>query len=523
MKLNVVTIPAIIVAASSVSRPIRQVLRTQTGFEIQEFRSELDALTATRRWPVQLAILDASCPNLATDELATSLRSWYPDIRIFLIQQPDPTRRKSLHGFEPDGLILDPGDPHALNVLLDVHFSAQPAGELAGLEPEMLSPESAPAAPEPSENLSTAPFPWLADVDRAVPLLAKQQRESGAEGLLITRAGQVWAYAGSYPQLLVEELAGAVSHYWQVGVDLARFVRLEASGDEVMLYATQLVGDMVLALVFPARTQFSRIRKQTAAAVRSLLDVPLGNFAQAAPAPAIGSGTGPSTWVRTSTAPFVVEPWPELGDTGAALNLDIGESGARPSAPVLSESSIARISMPGLPRAPLPYDLPLETEESLSTQLAVSAVERLPFSDWTVQDTHLEPATASVYKLTYACVILPRLPHHLLTQDLARMLNDWVPQICVAFGWRVEHVAIRPEFAQFMIDVPPETSPQSLMQVIQRVTSQRIFSAYPKFQQENPSGDFWAPSHMIIGSSDLPPKLMVQDFITQTRARQGLA
>lgn len=519
------TISVFIVASAKINKHIQDLLEPRAGLEAREFTSGLNALAAARHAKIDIAILDADSRDLPAGELGATLRSWHPQIRIALLQAINPARQKSLSGFKPDVVIEAVDNDAALLDFLDRFHSPSgvedhPAGRSRQEGTNRPARLDKPAARQE--------FPWFSDADRMAPLLAQHLLESGAEALLVTRAGAVWAYAGGFQQQLIEELAGAVEHYWRGpdGGDLARFIRLQASGDEVMLFATPLIGDMVLALVFPAKTQFSKIRRQTAATVQALLNQPLGQFAaEAAPLPEqkdVKSSTGPR--VRTSTAPIELQPWPELEDTGSSLSLNFQEHTASPQVPALSaEERVPKISMPGLPRAPMPYEVPSTVEADLADELPAQAGTALPFADWTVQETHLDAASASVYKLTYACVILPRLPHHLLTSNLTRMLNEWVPQICIAFGWRVEQIAIRPEYAQFMIDVPPETSPQSLMQIIQRVTSQRIFSAFPTFRQENPSGDFWAPGYMIIGSSELPPAHMVQQFISQTRTRQGLA
>jgi REP element-mobilizing transposase RayT len=140
----------------------------------------------------------------------------------------------------------------------------------------------------------------------------------------------------------------------------------------------------------------------------------------------------------------------------------------------------------------------------------------------TVEPVLPSEPTPALYNLSFACVMIPRFPHHHLTSDLATRISEWIPQICVAFGWRVEHLAVRPEYVQFMINVPPATSPGYLMRIIMKVTSQRVFAGFPRFADENPSGEFWAPGYLIISSTQLPPHRMVKDFIAQTRKRQGL-
>ena len=71
----------------------------------------------------------------------------------------------------------------------------------------------------------------------------------------------------------------------------------------------------------------------------------------------------------------------------------------------------------------------------------------------------LEPIQAGVYHLTYACLLLPRFSEHYLTGEVADKLSEWMPIICIAFGWRLEYLAVRPEYLQWVSNVPPATSP----------------------------------------------------------------
>jgi hypothetical protein len=70
--------------------------------------------------------------------------------------------------------------------------------------------------------------------------------------------------------------------------------------------------------------------------------------------------------------------------------------------------------------------------------------------------------------------------------------------------------------------VPPSTAPGYIMRIIRQQTSERLFGEFPRHKADNPSGDFWAPGYMIMGSSQPLPQKLVREFIHQTRQRQGL-
>jgi hypothetical protein len=61
-----------------------------------------------------------------------------------------------------------------------------------------------------------------------------------------------------------------------------------------------------------------------------------------------------------------------------------------------------------------------------------------------------------------------------------------------------------------------------VMRIVRQQTSENLFAELPRYRKENPSGDFWAPSYIIMGGSQPPPQSLIKDFILQTRRRQGI-
>jgi REP element-mobilizing transposase RayT len=134
----------------------------------------------------------------------------------------------------------------------------------------------------------------------------------------------------------------------------------------------------------------------------------------------------------------------------------------------------------------------------------------------------VEPVNAGLYNLTYACLLVPRFSSHYLTGDIADLLSECIPNICVAFGWRLEYLAVRPEYLQWVVNVPPATSPGYLMRIMRQQTSEKVFVEFVRLKKENPSGDFWAPGYLIMGGTKPHPPQLVKDYIKQIRQRQGI-
>lgn len=199
----------------------------------------------------------------------------------------------------------------------------------------------------------------------------------------------------------------------------------------------------------------------------------------------------------------------------------ITDSVAQPARTVIDNSpswpleSSNREPEPTYPTGSLVYNSPEDTSEQPS-------VRSSPISE-TGRRVVFEPVTQALYNLNYACLLIPRFPQHNLIGDLSVRLSEWMPHLCIAFAWRMEYLSVRPEYMQWIVNVPPTTAPGYLMRIIRQHMSEKIFADFPRIKGENPSGDFWAPGYVLMGGTHPHPAQLVKDFIQQTRQRQGIS
>ena len=504
----------------------------QEGYSVHITKGKGDSVVCADEKNASLAFLDMDLGYRAVLEIGQALRMLKPELRLVVFSRDEIP--PALDEIRPWMLSRKPYFlPDVLNMLDD-------------------NSANSPVRPEGIETSDPA-LPWLGDANKAAQHLTRLTLESSAQAALITRGDDLWAYAGQLSQGAAKELALAVTRHWdgQKGSDLLRFVRLEATKAEHMLYATRLADDVVLALVFDAETPFSTIRSQAGQLVTRLAtqstEVAETPVAQKPPAAAydassdefdddgnsdvsipnirdILSDVPPPTpepgAVITSKEEFVELQQPvrsryfsnESSPAIRASNLIIANQQNDQTVEHVVEDFDATMPSkahrrPDTPlRKPQPGELD-ETRPHSITEVAGRVV--------------LEPISPGMYHLTYACLLVPRFSNHYLTGDIADRLSEWLPQICVAFGWRLEYLAVRPEYIQWVLNVPPATSPGYLMRIVRQQTSEKIFTDFARMKKENPSGDFWAPGYLIMGGSQPHPPQLVKDYIKQTRTRQG--
>lgn len=566
---------------------VRRALEETESYRVFVVSNKATAIVRADEELCRLALLDYDMGDEWVNEVGRALRTVIPNIRLFIVAEED-----DIPAFEP----LNPWT----QVKKPIHF------------PDLIRVLARPTGPLPDSSKAhiAAILPWLDDANKAAQHLTRITLESSAQAALITRDGEVWAYAGQLSQAAAQEVATTMARHWdqEMEGDLLRFARFESTRAEHVLYATRISRDMLMGMVFDAETPFSTIRSQAAQ-----LGTSFSNGDAAAPAvverPQTTSAAPPSP---TPAAPPETEmplpalQWPRAipederpsasdeiedeEDERQSVSNEIQDEEDELPVPSISEI-LTDIPSPDPepavqieplePREPFAepdepmeaevdsddlggdYPLPLPTQipqtpipSTMAETVASHPVQpastpqvetegrpptpvrpprpgelsaTLPHSMVGFSRTGgegepivLEPVSAGLYHLTYACLLVPRFAAHFLTGDVADKLSEWMPIICVAFGWRLEYLAVRPEYLQWVVNVPPATSPGYVMRVMRQQVSDKIFTAFPRLKRDNPSGDFWAPGYLIMGGTQPHPSQLVKDYIKQVRQRQGV-
>jgi len=510
------------------------------GYRVHVAKGKGEAVVRADEENCTLAFLDTDLGYKAVADIGRSLRTLNANIGLVLFSDQDSL--PALDEIRPWILLRKPY--HLPDLLTMLNDNSTPLSK----------PSKGVAEPRAVQTASPG-LPWLQDVTKAAQHLTLLTLESSAQAALITRGDHLWAYAGQLSQGAAKELAMTITRHWdgQKGSDLLRFVRLEATKAEHMLYATRLADDVVLALVFDAETPFSTIRTQAGQLV-NLLSTPVSegveprveqqkHFPASYDAPTqelddesnsnleipdiseILSDVPPPTPERGLTPLSDKEEWstrPSSSrsnrysrESSPAVRVDdllMSNRDNEQTVEHIVEDFDARMPSKSRPRPETPFRRPMPGELDETRPHSITEV---------ASRVMLEPIAPGLYNLTYACLLVPRFSSHYLTGDISDRLSEWLPQICIAFGWRLEYLAVRPEYVQWVLNVPPATSPGYLMRIMRQQTSEKIFTEFTRMKKENPSGDFWAPGYLIMGGTQPHPPQLVKDYIKQTRTRQG--
>jgi putative transposase len=344
-----------------------------------------------------------------------------------------------------------------------------------------------------------------------------------AQAALILKENVLWIYSDQLEQKAADELTEIVVGYQSEHKSL-HILTLETTKQDHVLYYVPLSSGYSLAILFDPEISFNSIKERSKELTKYL---PYDQL-YLIKAEADDKDNGPPPAKKDG---LISKTWP-LGNKGKKSN----------------EKNKRRAQEPGTTQLGLFETTPGETSEleetrvSERTQREYSQAEDLGensnvdvalMGNKTEDDNpdyltemmgqvRLEPTVPRVYHLPYACLLIPRMSSHYLVGDISKYLADWLLDICQSYTWRLEIMAIRPEYMQWVVSVMPTTSPGNLMRIVRRQTSRKIFDEFPRLKRENPSGDFWAPGYLVMAGSHLHPVHMVNGYIKQTRQQQGI-
>lgn len=511
-------VPILVITSTTGFGDLIQQTMQETGhFQIVQVRSSEEAVQKALKTPFALCILDSDNLNVPLSELGSALLKILPDLRLVVVPPNNDLSSPSLIGVPLHGYL---SKPFYLPDLLDIVNELLPKPLYQEAKAVETRPATIKIQPSKPVGRPSSPPEWLQDVSLAAQHLTSLSLESAAQAALIVHEGQLWAYAGQLSQPAAQELAANVINHWDHigGSDLARFIHLGANGNDYMLYATSLGRGMILALAFDAEMPFSKVRSQASRLVNALVTPPDMRS---------GEKESSSTPETTFASKEPLEsPMPDLHSllddvppptvSGAPTTRSQIED--KPMEVVKREETT---STPGvsIPRKDIEPGKGIPIQAGDTESLADTRPHLISLPEEVVE---LQPASPAISNLNFACVIIPRLPQHHLTGDLAVRLTEWVGNLCLAFGWRLEHLAVRPDYLHWIVNVPPTTSPSFLLRIIRKHTSQRIFIDFPALAQENPSGDFWASGYLITSISQPLSAEVIREYIQKTRQHQGV-
>jgi DNA-binding NarL/FixJ family response regulator len=487
---------------------IQQSLRENGDYKVIICNSPSDILELAEKSTFYCCILDIFHPDFPVLSVLQELKTKQPELRLILILSRHGLTKQDIQGIKPDGYLPRSFNPSQLQYTLSQIQKKVETETLSDSLPDLATPSISKEEPIVNrESPDPTSFTITQDVANLTNRLSTIKIETTAQAVIIIRRKQLIAHLGVLPSSAIQETVELINNFSKTSAqylqkimiqveqssgnwDVIRTVQLESIPGKYLLYIISLSKEMLLAMLFDMDTPFNAVRRQTILVAHKLLEPWQGNKVEYSPSYNEFTEQSPSQSTKPDQHEWILEfPKNQLTPEPPTIELETppNEGGEIISpgsvAPGTGDDAIITQYSPDIlargttiedtskvaPNSEqvdqTDYHDVTELDDQLSgepleTESAFAQQNELPVCGY--ESVSAFAGKSSGYYITYSCLLIPRMPEHLLTSNLASYLFKWMGQVCLAYGWRLEHLSIHPDYIQMITEAPLTISPAYL-------------------------------------------------------------
>ncbi len=515
---------------------VSQSLGKEASCDVTVATSISEAITLTKKSKIlHYALLDMEMGVEKVLEQGFTLRNAFPPISLILISKKYPP--PEMEDLRPWKFLRKPFVQRELmDLIRDGNESINRHFDYVDSNFSTLAEDTGPA--------------WYMDEAVATKnLVAATSNLVVQEAILVSSTG-ILAHSGELSKDAVEECSRLVRRYLgdDSTADLIKPVRLQTTSKNHLLSATVLAVGIILALTFDSETPFDILRSQTRYLTNILknprLTMPEVHILPKTPELQVNVVKTPT---HQNPLEFITDDFditkPEYSDSLPSLLFNKPAATAPvddlPQEPTSSEPNANPVVDDLVASSPVSAsEVPAAAQESQSpwtnstqpqpgnpyTQSSLIIHEAEPVRADSPMDvtremarSPLSPTDSSLFDVYYACLLIPRIKTHALDSDCAGFLRTELPNIFLAYSWRLEELVIDRSYLQWVVRIPPTIAPAAHIKVIRRDSSKMILSNFARFNRNEFLKDFWSPGYLLGGGRHLIPEAEIAEFITLNR------
>ncbi len=408
---------------------LRISLEKSGNYRVKLLRTGSEVLSTTGRESFDLAVLDADLKDQPIVPLLQNLRLQQPHIKIIIIPSTDAAVQHALTTVKVDGFLPKPFNLADLMQLAERLTSGSP------LVPTR-SPSPVFSTPEGHSQIDTK---WIEDRQQVQQNMFRLSLQSATNGVFLFQGNELYAQASKLEHIIDHQIIEIFLHSWdkKTSMDLIKFFRDKAEKKKWLLYATILVKEFILVMIFAADLPLHEVRGHV-----------------------IRMANGLSNASQTSEARDDVMKF--LGDLEEKIQIEQAERDAEEMPASLLNDENVEASM-----APSPQ--PEAVQNGVGDQ---GADQRI-----------------------ISCVLTLKVKNLQMVGELAERIKYWVTEICNVHKWMLVELQIQPDYLLCATRMFQSTEPVDPPTILRSKLSDLIYKLYPLIKNQ---GELWETSEMLI-------------------------
>ena len=226
---------------------LRSHLEEGGRYQVTVALSAHEALTLANSNFFEVAIVDGELDDIPVSAFTRDLAALQSELKILVFPPDNNSQHPVLEGLVSNGFLSKPFSGQEIGKALANLFSDQPVANSGQ-----------------TKIVDDLVKQWLQIPETGGRKAEQILEATSAQSVLIIIKDQLIASAGSTEHGMVTNVTGFLSRYWkeEENSELARFMKLDGAGSEQFLYATKLVSNVVLVMIYPMNTTLQLVRRE---------------------------------------------------------------------------------------------------------------------------------------------------------------------------------------------------------------------------------------------------------------------
>ena len=226
---------------------LRSHLEEGGRYQVSVALSAHEALNLANSNFFEVAIVDGELDDIPVAAFTRDLTALQSDLKILVFPPDNNPQHPVLDGVAINGFLTKPFSGQEIGKALSSLFSDQPI-------PNNLQ----------VKEVDDLVKQWLQIPETGGKKAEQILKATSALTILIIIKDQVIASAGPMDDGLMTNVTGFLSRYWkdEDNSELARYIKLDGDSRDQLIYATKLVSNLVLVMVYPMKATIQLVRRE---------------------------------------------------------------------------------------------------------------------------------------------------------------------------------------------------------------------------------------------------------------------
>ncbi len=226
---------------------LRSHLEEGGRYQVTVALSAHEALNLANSNFFEVAIVDGELDDIPVAAFCRDLTALQSDLKILVFPPDNNAEHPVMEGVAVNGFLTKPFSGQEIGRALSGLFSDQPSASIMQVK-----------------VVDDLVKQWLQIPETGGKKAQQILEATSAQTVMIIIKDQLIASAGSMDDGLVLNVTGFLTRYWkdEENSELARYIKLDGDGSNRFLYATKLVSNVVLVLVYPMKATIQLVRRE---------------------------------------------------------------------------------------------------------------------------------------------------------------------------------------------------------------------------------------------------------------------